>query len=141
MTFRAERLDHVALVVDDMERSTLWYGRALAMERRFADVWTGSGDPVVLCNDEACVALFAPADGDAVGDGRSRHFVLKLDRPNFVEAQLHLDAAGIPYELWDHRISHSLYVRDPDGHQVELTTYELEAVDVNRERRGSDRKV
>ena len=32
---------------------------------------------------------------------------------------------GIEAELWDHTICHSIYVRDPDGHQVELTTYDL----------------
>ena len=59
MAFQAQGLDHVALVVSDMERSIAWYEDVPAMERRFADVWDGQGDPVVLCNGDACVALFA----------------------------------------------------------------------------------
>jgi hypothetical protein len=32
---------------------------------------------------------------------------------------------GMKAELWDHTICHSVYVRDSDGHQVELTTYDV----------------
>jgi len=125
-SFAASGLDHVALVVADMSRSVAWYGEVLGMERRFEDVWDGGGDPVVLCNGDACVALFEPAEGDAAGrDGVNRHFAIRLDRANFAACRAALVAHGIDAELWDHAICHSLYVRDPDGHQVELTTYEI----------------
>jgi catechol 2,3-dioxygenase-like lactoylglutathione lyase family enzyme len=124
--FKTQGLDHVALVVSDMERSIAWYTDVLGMERRFADVWDGQGDPVVLCNGDACVALFEPVEGDAVGaDGVSRHFAIRLDRANFDVIRARLADRGIDAELWDHTICHSLYVRDPDGHQVELTTYDV----------------
>jgi catechol 2,3-dioxygenase-like lactoylglutathione lyase family enzyme len=126
MTFEAQGLDHVALVVSDMERSIAWYGDVLAMERRFADVWVGQGDPVVLCNGDACVALFEPVEGEAVGaDGVNRHFAIRLDRAGFDAIRAGLAERGIDAERWDHRICHSLYIRDPDGHQVELTTYDV----------------
>ena len=32
---------------------------------------------------------------------------------------------GMKAELWNHTICHSVYVGDPDGHQVELTTYDV----------------
>ena len=125
-SFQTKGLDHVALVVSDMDRSIAWYTDVLAMERRFADVWDGQGDPVVLCNGDACVALFEPVDGDAVGaDGVNRHFAIRLDRANFDAIRAALAERGIDAELWDHTICHSLYVRDPDGHQVELTTYDV----------------
>jgi len=126
VSFRSEGLDHVALVVGDVDRSSAWYRDVLGMERRFADVWTGTRDPVVLCNGAACVALFAPIDGETVvPDGRNRHFALKLDRANFAAARTLFAERRIESEFWDHGISRSVYVRDPDGHQVELTTYEL----------------
>jgi len=31
----------------------------------------------------------------------------------------------IPFSFEDHTLAHSIYVFDPDGHRVELTTYEL----------------
>jgi catechol 2,3-dioxygenase-like lactoylglutathione lyase family enzyme len=124
--FRAQGLDHVALVVADMRRSIAWYADVLGMERRYADVWDGGGHPVVLCNGDACVALFEPVEGDLVeADGVNRHFAIRLDRSGFDAARAELAALGIEAELWDHTICHSLYVRDPDGHQVELTTYDL----------------
>ncbi len=124
--FQTQGLDHVALVVADMERSIAWYADVLGMEPRYADVWDGAGDPVVLCNGDACVALFAPVDGDRVeADGVNRHFAIRLGRDGFDAAGAALAERGIEAELWDHTICHSLYVRDPDGHQVELTTYDL----------------
>jgi catechol 2,3-dioxygenase len=124
--FRSNGLDHVALVVADMQRSIAWYEDVLAMERRFADVWNGQGDPVVLCNGDACVALFEPVDGDAIAaDGVNRHFAIRLDRANFTSARAALAERAIEAELWDHTICHSLYIRDPDGHQIELTTYDV----------------
>jgi catechol 2,3-dioxygenase-like lactoylglutathione lyase family enzyme len=126
MTFQAQGVDHVALVVSEMERSIAWYADVLAMERRFADVWDGQGDPVVLCNGDACVALFEPVEGDTVGaDGVSRHFAIRLDRASFDGVRAGLAERGIDAELGDHTICHSLYLRDPDGHQVELTTYDV----------------
>ena len=125
-SFHTSGLDHVALVVADMQRSIAWYEDVLGMERRFADVWNGRGDPVVLCNGDACVALFEPVEGDAVGaDGVNRHFAIRLDRANFDAVRAALAERGIDAELWDHAICHSLYIRDPDGHQVELATYDL----------------
>ena len=74
------------------------------MERRFADVWNGQGDPVVLCNGDACVALFEPVEGDAIAaDGVNRHFAIRLDRANFTSARAALAERGIEAELWDHR--------------------------------------
>jgi len=122
--FRTQGLDHVALVVADMRRSIAWYADVLGMERRYAGVWDGGGHPVVLCNGDACVALFEPVEGDLVeADGVNRHFAIRLDRSGFDAARAELAEPGIEAELWDHTICHSLY--DPDGHQVELTTYDL----------------
>ena len=53
----------------------------------------------------------------------NEHFALLLDRPNFEQAQRDLDALGITYEVWDHGICDSLYLEDPEGHQIELTAY------------------
>ena len=37
-----------------------------------------------------------------------------------------LEKRGIKFEFQDHEIAHSIYFRDPDGHQLEITTYEVE---------------
>jgi catechol 2,3-dioxygenase-like lactoylglutathione lyase family enzyme len=55
------------------------------------------------------------------------HLAFRANRENFVAAQRELEKRGIKFELQDHEISHSIYFRDPDGHQLEITTYEVEA--------------
>jgi len=36
-----------------------------------------------------------------------------------------LCAKGMEFHFEDHSISHSIYLRDPDGYEIELTTYEF----------------
>lgn len=55
-----------------------------------------------------------------------RHFAFRVDRANFEQAQHELTARGIEFEFEDHTISQSIYLSDPDGHRIELTTFELE---------------
>jgi catechol-2,3-dioxygenase len=40
-------------------------------------------------------------------------------------ARAHIAEQGVEARFEDHGNSHSLYLRDPDGHTVELTTYEV----------------
>jgi len=40
-------------------------------------------------------------------------------------AQAHFAELGVESRFEDHGNAHSVYVRDPDGHTIELTTYEL----------------
>jgi catechol 2,3-dioxygenase-like lactoylglutathione lyase family enzyme len=126
---KIEQIDHVALTVKDQARSIDWYHDVLGLERRHAGVW---GDvPAMMCAGETCVALFrayspepnAPPDHNTIA---MRHLAFKVDRANFEQAQQELKARGIEFEFQDHMISHSIYFNDPDGHQIELTTYDVE---------------
>ena len=56
---------------------------------------------------------------------RMLHLAFRANRENFLAAQRELEKRGIEFEFQDHEISHSIYFRDPDGHQLEITTYEL----------------
>ncbi len=118
--FHVVGLDHVALTVRDPKRSLEWYQRVLGMEQRYQHVWSGPHDPIMACSGETCLALFPPDHVIAM-----RHFALRLDRRNFEHAQVELAQQNIPFSFEDHTIAHSIYVFDPDGHRVELTTYEL----------------
>jgi catechol-2,3-dioxygenase len=53
----------------------------------------------------------------------NEHFALALDRANFEQARSDLDRLGIAYDISDHGICDSLYLEDPEGHRIELTTY------------------
>jgi catechol 2,3-dioxygenase-like lactoylglutathione lyase family enzyme len=54
------------------------------------------------------------------------HLAFRADRKNFGAAQQELKTRGIKFEFQDHEIAHSIYFRDPDGHQLEITTYEID---------------
>src|SRR5438105_3251117 len=120
--FKIEGIDHVAFIVRDIDRSVAWYQSVLGMERIYEDIWTGQGDPIALCvpapasSCPVCVALFRPHPGQGREPAPPRqgdHFALKVDRANFEQAQEHLKALGVEFTFWDHKISHSIYLRDP----------------------------
>ncbi len=127
--FELEGLDHVALGVRDVERSADWYVEVLGFERRYQGMWNGV--PVFVVRDKTAIALF-PAGTGETGAARSRpregmlHLAMRANRKNFVEAQSDLTSRGIAFHFTDHEISHSIYFRDPDGIELEITTYELE---------------
>ena len=127
--FQLQGLDHVALAVRDVESSAQWYINILGFERQHDGMWNGI--PVFVGKGDAAIALFPTRtnekSGSASGHGpRMLHFALRADRKDFVAAQDELRRRGIKFEFQDHEISHSIYFRDPDGHKIEITTYELE---------------
>jgi catechol 2,3-dioxygenase-like lactoylglutathione lyase family enzyme len=124
-------IDHVAVGVRDIERSAKWYIEVLGFERLYEGAWHGV--PTFVGTGNTGIALF-PASPDAKlipsthRDVRLLHLAFRADRQNFLAAQQELKKRGIKFEFQDHEISHSIYFSDPDGHQLEITTYELEAV-------------
>jgi catechol 2,3-dioxygenase-like lactoylglutathione lyase family enzyme len=125
-SFSLEAIDHVALGVRDQRRSIEWYRDVLGLERRYEEAW---GDfPAVLCAGDTCVALFAasaPAQEALPERTGMRHLAFRVDRANFERARAELRDRGIEVEYSDHQISHSIYFADPDGHRIELTTYDV----------------
>ena len=126
--FKIEALDHVALSVRDVERSARWYADVLGFKRLHEDKWNGI--PAFVGNGDAAIALFPASEkiGSASTDRaavRTLHFAFRTDRENFSRAQVELKKRAIPFEFEDHEISHSIYFRDPDGHEIEITTYKL----------------
>jgi catechol 2,3-dioxygenase-like lactoylglutathione lyase family enzyme len=88
------------------------------------------GIPTFIGKVNTAIALFPARDNDSKstvrgGNIRMLHLAFRADRQNFVAAQKELSHRGIKFEVEDHEIAHSIYFRDPDGHQLEITTYEL----------------
>ena len=126
--FKIEALDHVALSVRDVERSAQWYADVLGFKRQHVGMWDGV--PIFVGNGGAAIALF-PARDEAGSTSQDRaavrtlHFAFRTDRQNFLRAQDELKKRAIAFDFQDHEVSHSIYFRDLDGHQIEITTYEL----------------
>ena len=123
-----EAIDHVALSVRDVDLSAQWYVDVLGFERQHDDVWNGY--PVFVGKNDAAIALFPirkkdPSHSSAPSPVRVLHFAFRASRKDFLAAQEELKQRGIDFEFQDHEISHSIYFSDPDGHELEITTYEL----------------
>jgi catechol 2,3-dioxygenase-like lactoylglutathione lyase family enzyme len=120
------QIDHVAIAVTDVERSADWYCDVLGMDRRHPE-WGSM--PAMVCAGDTCIALFTVAGEPSPVPGRDavamRHLAFRVDRAGFERAQEELRDRGIELEFMDHETAHSVYFQDPDGHRLEITTYEL----------------
>jgi catechol 2,3-dioxygenase-like lactoylglutathione lyase family enzyme len=136
-----EGIDHVAMSARDVERSAQWYIDVLGFERRHEGMWDGI--PVFIGKGTTSLALFRVRSNEesirqrtdspwrtssARGGVRMLHLALRANRENFLAAQEELKQRGVQFEFQDHEISHSIYFRDPDGHELEITTYDLEGI-------------
>jgi catechol 2,3-dioxygenase-like lactoylglutathione lyase family enzyme len=124
---KLQGIDHVAMGVRDVERSAEWYIDVLGFERLHQGMWNGV--PTFIGKRNTGIALF-PAKQEpkpsAHREIRMLHLAFRADRENFLAAQRELRNRGIKFEFQDHEIAHSIYFRDPDGHHLEITTYEVE---------------
>ncbi len=121
-----EGIDHVAVGVRDIERSAKWYTEVLGFERLYEGVWNGV--PTFVGKGNTGLALFPASQETKPPDRREvrmLHLAFRANRENFLAAQRELGERGIKFEFQDHEISHSIYFRDPDGHALEITTYDL----------------
>jgi catechol 2,3-dioxygenase-like lactoylglutathione lyase family enzyme len=124
---KLQGLDHVALAVRDVQRSAQWYMDVLGFEPRHEGMWDGI--PIFIGLGNTAIALFPAGANEPAGKQKAPgflHLAFRADAENFKSAQDELKRRGIAFEFQDHEISHSIYFRDPDGHKLEITTYELD---------------
>ena len=122
---RTEGVDHVAITVADLERSHDFYAGVLGLERAY-EQWH---EPVFMLKNGSGLALFSreshPAGADGEPEIRMLHIAFRVDREQFDRACAELPGQGIEFRFSDHGVCHSIYFPDPDGHEIELTTYEV----------------
>jgi catechol 2,3-dioxygenase-like lactoylglutathione lyase family enzyme len=121
---RLEYLDHLTLTTRDVQASLRFYRDVLGLTP--GPVWR---DEITMLRCGATYLAIAHwAEGKASAPQPPitlDHFAFRVDRATFEQALVELPKAGVPIEqVSDHGICRSLYVRDPDHHQVELTCYE-----------------
>lgn len=123
MTIR--ELGHVVLYVRELERSRRFYGELLGWKQvasyggKVAAFSSGRTHHELLLIEVGDGAAPIPA-GSRVG---MYHFGLKIGESDdeLRAALAGLREAGVPLlGMSDHGVSHSLYISDPDGNEVEL---------------------
>jgi catechol 2,3-dioxygenase-like lactoylglutathione lyase family enzyme len=118
-------LDHLVLVVSDVERALAWYGRHAGLAGVRVDEWRNAEAPFPsLRIDDATIIDLVPGD---IGAARGH-----LDHICFVVSPSELDSLADAPELevvergerfGARGLGQSIYVRDPDGLLVEFRCY------------------
>jgi catechol 2,3-dioxygenase-like lactoylglutathione lyase family enzyme len=124
---KASALDHLVLVVDDVERSLAWYTGHLGLDEVRVAEWRAHEVPFPsLRVDDRTIIDFVPRDLTEPG-GRGH-----LDHLCFVVTEAELEAlrssSDLTIEAEGERfgargVAHSIYVTDPDGLTVEIRAY------------------
>jgi glyoxylase I family protein len=129
---RIAGIHHITLLVADVERSMAFYRNVLGMRLVKQTVNDDDqGARHLIFGDEegrpgtliTCLE-YPDLDEGSVGRGSTHHFALAVES----EAELaawrdYLVSSGIPAtEVMDRSDFKSVYVRDPDGHIVEIAT-------------------
>jgi catechol 2,3-dioxygenase len=118
-------LGHLVLYVRDLRRSLVFYRDLLGLQTKGE---TFGGRAAMLTSGRTHHELLLLEVGDAPGPlGGHRLGLYHVgwcigdSDAELAAAKRELEAAGVVIEgMSDHWISHSLYLRDPDGNEVEL---------------------
>jgi glyoxylase I family protein len=129
---RIAGLHHVTVLCSDLERSAAFYRELLGM--RLAKQTTNHDDPTarhLFFGDEegrpgtlvTCLE-YPQLDEGKVGTGSTHHFALAVGSIEELEGwRAYLASRGVACtEVLDRTYFSSIYLRDPDGHIVELAT-------------------
>ena len=127
---RITGIHHITLLVSNVERSLAFYRNVLGMQlvkqtvndddgsARHFIFGDAEGQPLVTCLE------YPDLDEGKVGRGSTHHFALAVESEEELAAwRSYLTEKGVPTtDVLDRTGAKSIYLRDPDGHIVEIAT-------------------
>jgi catechol 2,3-dioxygenase-like lactoylglutathione lyase family enzyme len=120
-------LDHLVLMVEDVERTLDWYGRHAGLGGVRVDEWRRGEAPFPsLRVGEATIIDVIPRGGDdGGGRGHLDHicFAVSASDRERLAADAELEVVDEGPRFGARGIGDSIYVRDPDGLLVEFRSY------------------
>lgn len=122
---KAHYLGHVVFYVKDLDRSLAFY-RDLLGFKEVGRIFNGAATALTSGRTHHELLLIQVGDAPGPPSGRRRglyHIGIKIgdSLDELRQAKRELEQASIPIEgMSDHRVSQSLYLKDPDGNEVEL---------------------
>jgi catechol 2,3-dioxygenase-like lactoylglutathione lyase family enzyme len=136
--FRVDQLDHVELFVPDRHAAAAWYARTLGLQivPEYAPWAADPQGPLMIATAHAGtkLALFA---GEPQGTRPTAGFhrvAFRVSRRDFEAFLAHVRQNPVLGEqgeeirdlaVRDHGAALSVYLRDPYGHRLEVTTYDV----------------
>lgn len=118
-------LDHLVLVVEDVDRSLDWYGRHAGLGGVRVDEWRRGEVPFPsLRVDEATIIDLVPRGGDdRTGRGHLDHICFVVSAADRERLAAELEVVDEGPRFGARGMGDSIYVRDPDGLTVEFRSY------------------
>lgn len=122
---KARYLGHVVFYVKELARSLAFYRDLLGFEE-VGRIFNGAAAALTSGRTHHELLLIQVGDAPAPPSGRRRglyHIGIKIgdSLDELREAKQELERAGVTIDgMSDHTVSQSLYLRDPDGNEVEL---------------------
>ncbi len=122
---KAHYLGHVVFYVKDLERSLGFYRELLGF-KEVGRIFNGAAAALTSGRTHHELLLIQVGDAPAPPNGRRRglyHIGIKIgdSLDELRSAKQELEEAGVSIDgMSDHTVSQSLYLKDPDGNEVEL---------------------
>jgi catechol 2,3-dioxygenase len=122
---KAHYLGHVVFYVKDLEQSLAFYHDLLGFQE-VGRIFNGAAAALTSGRTHHELLLIQVGDAPGPPQGRRRglyHIGIKVgdSLDELRVAKQELERAGIPIDgMSDHTVSQSLYLRDPDGNEVEI---------------------
>ena len=119
-------VDHIHLYAPDREAAAKWYEEVLGFEvvEHMAFWAKDPGGPLTLQNPKGAIHLAV------FRSDKQKPFSLAFGASGeeYLQWRTYLKTAPVSLAEKEHQISWSLYFNDPYGNEIEITTYDYDAV-------------